>query len=487
MAVLLVVENPKNWKLHIPGTLVVPAREYVSNPRFAEVRRAKVFNFCRAYSYQSLGYYVSLLAAARGHLPLPSVKTLQDLRHNAILRIVSEDLEEQLQRTFSGLQSDRFELSIYFGRNMAKRYNRIAQAIFNHFPAPFLRAEFVRKDDWELGSLRPIATSEIPESHRPFVIEEAQRYFGRRRERGQARMRYELAILVNPQEIDAPSDGRAIQRFCRAARAEGLAPTLIEKEDFGRLAEFDALFIRETTSVNHHTFRFANGAAAEGLVVIDDPISILRCTNKVYQAELFLRHGIPSPRSMIVHRDNRNHLFDRLGSPCVLKRPDSSFSQGVVMAASQPELEEHLESFLSMSELVVAQEFVPSAFDWRVGVFNRRPLFVCKYFMARGHWQIQESDGAARRYGKVETLPLDEAPGEVLVLATKAAGLIGDGLYGVDLKKVNGRVLVMEVNDNPSIDAGVEDAVLRDDLYRAIMRGFVERLEQRGRAALAGG
>jgi hypothetical protein len=131
----------------------------------------------------------------------------------------------------------------------------------------------------------------------------------------------------------------------RAAKAEGLAPSLIDKEDFGKLAEFDALFIRETTSVNHHTFRFASRAEAEGLVVIDDPISILRCTNKVYQAELFLRHGIPSPRSMIVHRDNRNHLFERLGSPCVLKRPDSSFSQGVVMAATETELREHLESF----------------------------------------------------------------------------------------------------------------------------------------------
>jgi glutathione synthase/RimK-type ligase-like ATP-grasp enzyme len=481
MAVLLVVENPKNWKLHIPGTEVVPAREYVANPRFAEIRRAKVFNFCRAYSYQSLGYYVSLLAAARGHLPLPSVKTLQDLRQSAILRIVSEDMEEMLLRSFSGLQSDRFELSIYFGRNLAQRYNRIAQAIFNHFPAPFLRAEFVRKGEWQLYSLRPIATSEIPESHRPFVIEQAQRYFARRRERGQARLRYELAILVHPGEIDAPSNPRAIQRFMRAARAEGLAPTLIEKEDFGRLAEFDALFIRETTSVNHHTFRFASRAAAEGLVVIDDPISILRCTNKVYQAELFLRHGIPSPRSMIVQRDNQNHLLERLGSPCVLKRPDSSFSQGVVMATTQEDLDRHLGSFFETSELVVAQEFAPSPFDWRVGVLNRRPLFVCKYYMAKGHWQIQESQGSERRYGKVETLPLDEAPGEVLVLATKAASLIGDGLYGVDLKELGGRVLVMEVNDNPSIDAGVEDSVLKEELYRAIMRGFVERLEQRGR------
>src|SRR6185436_13273054 len=316
-----------------------------------------------------------------------------------------------------------------------------------------------RKGEWELWSLRPIATSEIPENHRPFVIEQAQRYFERRRERGQSRLRYELAILVNREEVDAPSDARALRRFMRAAKAEGLAPSLIEKDDFGKLAEFDALFIRETTSVNHHTFRFASRAEAEGLVVIDDPISILRCTNKVYQAELFLRHGIPSPRSMIVHRDNQNHLLERLGSPCVLKRPDSSFSQGVVMAATESELRQHLDSFLAKSELVVAQEFVPSAFDWRVGVLNRRPLYVCKYFMARGHWQIQESQGKERRYGKVEALPLDEAPGEVLVMATKAAGLIGDGFYGVDLKQVNGHVMVMEVNDNPSVDAGFEDAI----------------------------
>jgi glutathione synthase/RimK-type ligase-like ATP-grasp enzyme len=481
MSVLLVVENPKNWKLNIPGTVVVPAWEYVTDPRWAEERRAKVFNFCRKYSYQSLGYYVSLLAAARGHRPLPSVKTLQDLRHSAILRVVSEDIEETLHKSLSGLQSDRFELSIYFGRNLAARYNRLAQAIFNRFPAPFLRAEFVRKDEWEMVSIRPIATGEIPESHRPFVIEQAQRYFGRPLDRGRDRFRYDLAILINPEEIDAPSDQKALRRFVRAARAEGLAPAFIEKEDFGRIAEYDALFIRETTSVNHHTFRFASRAAADGLVVIDDPISILRCTNKVYQAELFVRHGIASPRTMIVHRENRSRVLERLGSPCVLKRPDSSFSQGVVKAETEEELQRHLELFFAKSELVVAQEYVPSDFDWRVGVLNRRPLYACKYFMARGHWQIQESEGERRRYGKVQAVPLEEAPGEIAVLATKAAGLIGDGLYGVDLKQVNGRVLVMEVNDNPSIDAGVEDVVLRDELYRAIMRAFMERLEQRGR------
>ena len=56
---------------------------------------------------------------------------------------------------------------------------------------------------------------------------------------------------------------------------------------------------------------------------------------------------------------------------------------------------------------------------------------------------------------------------------------IGDGLYGVDLKADGKRVAVIEVNDNPSIDAGVEDAYLGDDLYRRIMEEFLRRLERK--------
>jgi len=38
---------------------------------------------------------------------------------------------------------------------------------------------------------------------------------------------------------------------------------------------------------------------------------------------------------------------------------------------------------------------------------------------------------------------------------------------------------VIEVNDNPNIDAGVEDVYLKDDLYRLILQEFVRRLEKK--------
>jgi len=479
---LVVVESVRRWPLDLPGVEVVSARSYLTDPRFSTLRGAAVYNMCRKYGYQSIGYYVSLLAAARGHRPLPSVSTLQDVRLAPLIRIVSEGLDELIQSSLSPLKSLSFELSIYFGRNVARRYDRLSRALFNQFPAPFLRASFSFDGYWRLEGIRPIATSEIPESHRPFVIQQATQFFSRPgRSRRRKQLRYDMAILWDPADPEPPSDDRAIRRFIRAARAMGINATRILADDYGRIAEFDALFIRETTSVNHRTYRFSRRAAAEGLVVIDDPESIVRCTNKVYQAELFARHGIPTPETMVVTKDNIDEVGTRIGLPCILKRPDSSFSQGVVKATDTETLRTSLVSFLEESDLVIAQEYTPSAFDWRIGILDGRALYACKYYMASGHWQIIGQDRkGGRRYGKVEAFALPDVPPRARRLAERSANLIGDGLYGVDIKEIGGRFVVMEVNDNPSIDAGYEDGIIGDELYLAIMRLFRERLDARG-------
>lgn len=63
---LIVVNNPADWNLDIPGVKVVAARKYLSDPSFSDLDKVKVYNLCRSYRYQSTGYYVSLLASARG-------------------------------------------------------------------------------------------------------------------------------------------------------------------------------------------------------------------------------------------------------------------------------------------------------------------------------------------------------------------------------------------------------------------------------------
>ena len=486
MQTLIVVNDPEDWPLALPGVELVPARTYLTDPHYSDLRGTRVYNLCRSYRYQSLGYYVSLLAEARGHRPLPSVTTVQDLKSQTIVRVASEDLDDMIQKSLAHIQGKEFTLSIYFGRNLAKRYDRLCQQLFTLFQAPFLRSFFVYNDKtgkWSIGGLGPVAASEIPPEHRPFVVEVAQEYFkGRRRTGGRrAVSRFDLAILADPKEEEPPSDERALQKFVRAAESVGLNAEFLQKEDFGRLAEFDALFIRETTSVNHHTYRFARRAEAEGLVVVDDPESILKCTNKVFLAELLERNRILTPKTLVVHRGNRDSVAREMGLPCILKQPDSSFSRGVVKVDGDLDLKEAVGRLLERSELVIAQEFLPTPFDWRVGIFDRQPLFACKYFMARRHWQVfrRESNGLKAEEGRYETLPVEHIPTPVLRAALKAANLIGDGLYGVDLKQVGRKAYVIEVNDNPNIEAGVEDLVLKEEVYLRIMRVFLRRIEQR--------
>jgi len=485
MNILLVVNNPKNWPLNIPGVTVTSARAYLTDPTYSEDRTAKVFNLCRSYGYQSSGYYVSLLAAARGHKPLPDINTIQDLKSQHVIRVLSEDLEQQIESTLKRLQSKKFTLSIYFGRNTAKHYDSLSLSLFNLFRTPLLRASFIKQGQWQLESIRTIAVSDIPQAHRKFVIEAASAYFSghkKRRPRRRTVPRYDIAVLHNPAEDNAPSNASALKKFQKAAEAIGLDFELIGRNDLHRLAEFDALFIRETTSVNHHTFRFAQRAAAEGLVVMDDPDSILKCSNKVYLAELLTRHSVPIPKTLIIHKNNIEKISEILGLPCILKQPDSAFSLGVTKVETEDELEETVSRLLAKSDLIVAQEFLPTDFDWRVGICDRRALFVCRYHMARRHWQIVKRDDAGNTSeGHVDTLSVGEAPDEVVRTALKATNLIGDGLYGVDMKQVGQKCYVIEVNDNPNIDAGYEDVVLKDALYREIMGIFLKRIETRKR------
>ncbi len=481
---LIVVDSPAKWPLHVPDVHVVAADAYLTQPSFAELSGTKVLNLCRSFRHQSNGYYVSLLAAARGHRVLPSVETISDLRLDAVLRVAGEELDELIQQSLKPIKSETFELSIYFGRNMTSKYDRLCSAIFAQFPAPFLRAGFKHDGEWELDSLRVIGARDIPDSHHDFVVAQVQRHCERSlpTKRRKATYRYDLAMLVDENDELPCSNDKALDNFEAAAERIGIRPERIARSDYGRINEFDALFIRETTAVDNHTFRFARRAEAEGLVVVDDPASILRCCNKVFLAELLQRHRVPTPKSVIFNEDTVSIVGEQIGFPCVIKLPDSSFSVGVKKFETREAFEEAVPVLLEESDLLLAQEFTPTSFDWRIGVLDGQPLYACRYHMARKHWQIVKHQGQGKvDYGEIDTLPVEYAPPAIVKAAVRAADLIGNGLYGIDLKEIDGKPLVIEVNDNPSLDAGYEDEVLGDGLYDAVMGYFFRRLEEQRR------
>jgi glutathione synthase/RimK-type ligase-like ATP-grasp enzyme len=482
MATLVVVNKRKDFEAEIPGVQVVTAKEYLTHKEYTGMRGSRVFNLCRSYSYQSTGYYISLLAAARGHKVMPSIATIQDTKTQAIIRLKSEELNDLIQKSLASADASEYELDIFFGKSQNAKFAALALQIFYQFEAPFLRAYFSRKGDaWRLDDVDPVSTKNLPEDAKEFALRSAADFFNTKRavNRKQPFYRYEMAILVNPDEEQPPSDKTAIKKFLKAASELGIGAWTITKEDFNRIAEYDALFIRETTNVNHYTYRFARRAAIEGLVVLDDPESILRCSNKVYLAELLESNNIPKPRTLVIHKDNVDDIPNQFSFPVILKLPDSCFSQGVIKVKTRDELEEKAKEMFAKSDLFIAQEYLPTEFDWRIGILDRKPLFACKYYMAGKHWQIMNwAKKGSDRFGRHKTVAIHDAPNEVVSTALKAANLIGNGFYGVDLKEIDAKPYVIEVNDNPSIDSGVEDQVMKDELYTSIMRVFLERMEK---------
>jgi len=482
---ILMVEKPTDWPGHFPRLPVVGVKDYLTGGAYPSDRRLHILNLCRSYRYGSLGYYCSLLAEARGHRVIPTVRTIQDLSRRSIYGLMIRELDEAVQSAITGhgLSPDtsRLRTMVFFGRSSFAELQDLARQIFEGFRAPLLRVDIKYKSGWRIADIRPRSLKSLNAAEEAAFVDALEGYMSKpwRKPRARPQFRYDLAILHDPQEGLPPSDGAALRRFIKAAKDLGMSPELIQKRDFGRVAEYDALFIRETTAIDHHTFRFARRAQNEGLVVIDDPDSILRCTNKVFLEELLRANRVPTPRTRILSRGEEKRLPETLSFPIILKIPDGSFSRGVFKVNDKHELKAICRRLFKESDLILAQEYMYTEFDWRVGILDREPLFVCKYLMSAGHWQIYDySEKGKTGSGDSETLAVEQAPKKVVKTALRAAKLIGDGLYGVDLKETPKGVFVIEVNDNPSIEAGVEDAVLGEELYGRVMMWFRQRLDR---------
>jgi len=484
---IVVVESLTDWNFEGVQCNVVHVDDYLTGQEYFRQKNLQVINLCRSYGYLSVGYYCSLLAEARNHRVIPTVKSMLDLSSKSLYTLNTEDLDEQVQKSLKSYRGEgdeiKFSMQICFGRSKYEAFADLARQVFEIFPAPLLKVTLSQFGKWHIDTIKAFPLSKLDEEGRGLFVDSFNEYQRKRwrapKERPQ--YRYDMAMLVNPGDPLPPSDEKALNNFIKAGRAIGIDVELVEKRDYARLAEYDALFIRDTTRIDHYTYRFAKKAEAEGMVVIDDPRSIQLCTNKVYLAELLRANKVPTPKTVIMGKGDRAAAEQAIGYPMVLKVPDGAFSQGVKRAENRDQMVEITERLFKDSELILAQEYLYTSFDWRIGVLNRQPIFASQYFMSKKHWQILNYDNHGHPIeGNSKTHPVGDAPPEVVTIALKAANLIGDGLYGVDLKQSeSGKVYVIEVNDNPSIETGVEDACLKDELYNLIMREFLRRLELR--------
>ena len=317
---LIVVEQSGDWRFDAPDCPVVHVDDYLTGEEYFNLKNVQVINLCRGYKYLTVGYYCSLLAEARGHRVIPSVKTVLDLSSKAMYSLDAGDLDDAIQKRFRKRQEGgarSLGLDIFFGRCQYEEMADLARQIFELFPCPLLRVEFERHDRWRIDSIRPLSLRKMNKADDDTFAAALDLYRKKRWRSPKTRtvLPYDMAVLYNPDDPLPPSDRHALKHFIKAGRALGVDVELISRKDYSRLAEYDALFIRDTTRINHYTYRFAKKAESEGMVVIDDPTSILRCTNKVYLAELLRANRVATPKTVIAGKSDLGRWSARSAIP----------------------------------------------------------------------------------------------------------------------------------------------------------------------------
>ncbi|MFH1688262.1 MAG: RimK family alpha-L-glutamate ligase [bacterium] len=289
----------------------------------------------------------------------------------------------------------------------------------------------------------------------------------------------QLGIYVERYTISNSDEMNALMRLSQVARKLGHRVDFLFRSDMYKIPEYDAIYIRALTDPLNSAYVAARTAEMHGVRVIDDPDSIRICCDKVNMYHCLLRNSVPIPQTRIVDRKDigpalARQLIGELGNPVVVKAPNSSFSMYVERASTVEEFLLIARRFLRRADRIVVQQFIQSSFDWRVGVLNGEPLYVCQYVIPKKRWKILTHTPDGRTiYGPVKSVPLEKASGELIELAVKAANAIGRGLYGVDLKQTETGYLVIEVNDNPTINAGDEDQA-NGGLYECLIHFLLQ-------------
>ena len=296
-SVFILLNSLNDWKPYCETDSLMTVTDYLEH-RYGERTPKLVINLSDEYGYNSEGYYCSLLAQARGHRVLPGVETLNKLESGAGIRM-NRNLQQLCQQWIerNRITDETWQLNIYFGTCREKGLEKIARFIFDHYPCPILRVTMNNHARNQIESVQALSLRQLSESGQDDFANALDCFNKKvwRSPRSAKPARYNLAILYDPDEKFPPSDKDALNKFLEVARKMNIHAELITEEEATRLMEFDALFIRATTALNHYTFRLAQRAAMNDIAVIDDPESIIRCTNKVYLCELFEKARIPAP------------------------------------------------------------------------------------------------------------------------------------------------------------------------------------------------
>ena len=114
---------------------------------------------------------------------------------------------------------------VYFGETSYSTLSDLARQVFETFPCPILRLEFEREKVWQISAIKPAGLHTLTDPQEDSFAAGAGQVFARNfgasrvRER---RIRYDIAMLADPNEAMPPSNKRALKSFIEAGKEIGI-------------------------------------------------------------------------------------------------------------------------------------------------------------------------------------------------------------------------------------------------------------------------
>lgn len=220
-----------------------------------------------------------------------------------------------------------------------------------------------------------------------------------------------------------------------------------------------------------------------GIRCVNSSAALEANRNKIRANTALVARGLPIPRTVVVipQKDEakKKKKFENIlqcvpGPPWIIKLPQGSQGDGVVLAESSPSLLALLDTFIALNKPVLVQECIPEAMSSDI-----RAFIIGGKLVAAVRRQVSKDDfrANASRGGDGRILVGDD---RLAYLAEEAAKTLGLEIAGVDLVSFQDDYLILDVNSSPGllgIQKNLIDATETGAAHRDIASLIVEYIE----------
>ena len=234
------------------------------------------------------------------------------------------------------------------------------------------------------------------------------------------------------------------------------------------LTGFDAVIPRIGASVTFYGTAVLRQFEMMGVYPLNESVAVTRSRDKLRSLQLLARKGIGLPVTGFAHSpDDVQDMLNMVGgAPAVIKLLEGTQGIGVVLAETRKAAESVIEAFMGLKANILIQEFIKEA-----GGADIRCLVVGGKVVAAMKRQGKEGEFRSNLHRGGSATVIRLTP-EERSTATRAAGIMGLNVCGVDILRSNHGPVVMEVNSSPGLE-GIENSTQKD--VAGMLIAFIEK------------